>query len=534
MKNHLILLIFFIAGCLPMFSQSTDWAWAKAIPGGTSDRGHDIVTDRWGNVYITGAFGSSLTVSGQTTWVDGYDDVFLIKLDPAGNVIWLRTVGSSGYDEGRGIGVDTLGNVYIAGSLDLENVFIAKYDSSGTQKWQKSPAANGTVRCYDLAVDAVGNSWVTGNYLSNGLTFGSDVLPATNGNGAVFIAKYDSAGNALWGRSADGPSIDKGWALAAGRNGEVYAAGSYTGVSLTFFDSPDTTITTKGAIDMFVVKYDSSGVLQWAQSLGGRGSDQPNGLATDEKGNFYLTGYYQDTLRLDSITLLNVSGSNIFLAKFDSVGKVVWAHNPSGPGLNFGMRVNADKWGRVMLAGYFGSITLRFDSTTTLIKNGSNSTANVDMFVALYDTAGVFHWAKGAGGNGTEYGYGVTSDSTGAVYLTGSCNTLNFSVGSFPISTTGSSDIFIAKVVENTTGLEESVYDNLLKIYPNPGNGRFWLDFPHSARQVVITNALGQVIITQNIFRQTSLEVEISQPGIYAVRIDCGEKAYSRKLVVQP
>jgi hypothetical protein len=99
--------------------QAPDWAWAKSISGPSADAIYGITTDTLGNVYIIGDFGSTINLGTTTLTSAGNQDIFIVKYDPAGNVIWAKSAGGTGIDYGRGITCDKFGNIYVTGSYRL-------------------------------------------------------------------------------------------------------------------------------------------------------------------------------------------------------------------------------------------------------------------------------------------------------------------------------------------------------------------------------------------------------------------------------
>src|SRR6266478_3524366 len=102
-------------------AQSPNWLWAKSAGGTITDVGVGITTDAGGNVYAAGYFISSSIAFGTTTLANvqaGNSDIFLVKYDASGNVLWAKSAGSTGYDSGNGISTDSGGNVYVTGYFD--------------------------------------------------------------------------------------------------------------------------------------------------------------------------------------------------------------------------------------------------------------------------------------------------------------------------------------------------------------------------------------------------------------------------------
>ena len=185
--------------------------WIATLGGTGTDIGTGIAVDSSGNVYVTGYTNSQGA---------GGNDVLIAKYNTSGVIQWQRSLGGTGTDQGQGIAVDSSGNVYVTGYTDSQDaggddVLIAKYNTSGVIQWQRTLGVAGSIdQGRGIAVDSSGNVYVTGYTYSQGAG-GNDVL----------IAKYDNTGALQWQRTLGGTGIDVGTGIVVDSNGDAYAAG---------------------------------------------------------------------------------------------------------------------------------------------------------------------------------------------------------------------------------------------------------------------------------------------------------------------
>ena len=292
----------------PATPPASTFSFTKQVGSVMDDRGNAVSVDSGGNIYVTGSTGGGL--DGNTN--AGASDIFLIKYDSAGNKQWTRQLGSANYDEGKGVAVDTSGNVYITGYTygDLDgntnaggaDIFLVKYDSAGNKQWTRQLGNNRDDKGFGVTVDTSGNIDVCGFY--DGWAGAS---PYTD----IFLVKYDSAGNKQWTRQVSGGehlSPDSANGVTNDNSGYIYVTGQTYGPLLGS--------TFAGDADIFLVKYDSAGIVQWTRQLGSLHGDVGNGVAVGNSGNIYVTGNTQGGL--DGNT--NAGGIDIFLAKYSSIG----------------------------------------------------------------------------------------------------------------------------------------------------------------------------------------------------------------------
>ncbi|HKR03183.1 MAG TPA: T9SS type A sorting domain-containing protein [Bacteroidia bacterium] len=555
MKKRLLLIsILVFVGKGISFSQAPNWAWAHSTGETADDVGNSVATDASGNVFMTGYFNSHTITFGTTTLTNadtaGYSsDVFLVKYDATGNVLWAKSAGSAFSDRAFSVSTDAGGNVFMTGYFSksiifgtdtlinanniaaTHDIFIVKYDASGNELWARS--AGGLSQDYGVSVstDAGGNVFMAGAFESPAITFGTTIL-TTGGFYTIFIVKYDSSGNALWAKSAGGTGITSDGAncVSTDANGNVFMTGSFGSSTITF--GTITLTNGGGGTRIFIVKYDSSGSVLWAKGAGGTWGDTGRSISTDAGGNVFMTGgFYGTSIGFGGIILTSAGGASNFIVKYDSSGSALWAKAPTGTGSEIGFGVSTDASGNVFMTGVFGGSSIVF-GTDTLTNAGLNYE---DIFIVKYDSSGNVLWAKSAGGTNTDYGNSVSTDASGNVFLTGYFASPAITFGTTALTnSSGSFDVFIAKL-GTMTGIEEhNNFLNEINIFPNPATGEFTIYGLQAPAELIMYNIYGREVYHKTVTRKQETCKLVNLPaGIYFVKVFYEEKYYCRKIIIE-
>ena len=492
MISVLLFITVLLTGTLPVQAESLtsllpasgDHLWAKKVGGGGYDSGNGIEVDASGNVYTTGYFNATVDFDPGAGVVNltsaGNVDVFVSKLDKDGNLVWARNMGGTGGDVGNRIAVDSSGNVYTTGvfqgtadfdpgagtenltSAGGRDIFISKLDSAGNFVWAKRMGGTGAIyedHGRDIAVDSNGNVYTTG-YFEGTVDFDPGAGTAnlvSAGDDDVFISKLDANGNFIWAKAMSGWSVEEGHGIALDSNGNIYITGLYY-VTVDFDPGAGTVnLTSTGGPDIFVSKLDGNGNLIWAKSMGSADAtdwaETGTGIAVDPSGQVYTTGRFRSTADFDpgagSATLSSAGSEDIFVSKLDGNGNFVWAKGMGGTGTDFSWGIAVDSSGNAYTTGYFvGSAD--FDpgaGTANLTSSGLE-----DMFISKLDSNGGFVWAKKIGGASYEAGESIAVDAGANVYTTGYfMGTVDFDpgTGTANLTSAGGMDIFFSKLEGN-------------------------------------------------------------------------------------
>ena len=258
-----------------------------------------------------------------------------------------------------------------------------------------------------VAVGRYGQVYVAGAVQGSSASFDTLKL-SPKGSSDAFLATYDHGGGLIWARSAGGPNQDAGLAVAVDSQGNSILAGYYQAGALF----GDLAVTNAGVSDAFIAKYDSAGSILWVRTVGGTGEETANSVAVDADDNCYLTGYFQKAASFGSTSLTNRGGVDLFLAKYDPNGTLLWARSAGGPGEDIAFAVATDPQGGVVVAGYFNG-QAQFESVQ-LVAAGKK-----DLFVAKYDSSGALQWANSAGGLLDDIARSLAVDTEGGVVVAG-------------------------------------------------------------------------------------------------------------------
>ena len=266
------------------------------------------------------------------------------------------------------------------------------------------------------------------------------------------ITSFAQTPSWIWAKREGGASSEYGNSITSDTSGNVIVTGYFTGANIAF---GSTTLTRFGSSgdDIFTVKYNNAGTVQWAKSIGGTSDDISTSVTTDIAGNVYVTGsFLAPTLTVGSTLLANTGGStytnDVLIVKYDPSGAVLWAKNAGGNTIDVGNCVAVDASGYVYVAGRFQSPTMNFGSIQ--LTNAGGQFNPSDIFVGKYTSARNIIWAKRAGGRGDDNAWSVACDATGGVFITGGFYSDTLVFGNDTIyngSTPGFNfnDVFIAK-----------------------------------------------------------------------------------------
>ena len=429
--------------------------WAERGGGSSADRGEGIALDGPGNSYVTGAFSGTAKFGNYPLKCSGADseDIFIVKYDRKGKVLWAKRAGGPNADEGRAIAATRQGAISVTGSFKdtadfdsvtansagREDIFVAQYGSSGRGRWIKSAGGAASDAGLSIATDTSGNSLVTG-FFSGVARFGGDAANPITLTGAgetdIFIAKYDTTGKLLWAKRAGGAAADTGKGLAVDQAGNAYLTGVFAGAAS--FGAK--TLTSSGPADIFIAKYDQAGQLLWIDQAGGSSHDGGAGVAVDAAANCYVTGTMADTVRFDGETMRNSNEGDVFLAKYDSAGALLWSKRAGGPANDHAESVAVDAMGTSYVTGVFSG-TASFGPDTL------KSAAGSDIFLARYDEDGNLLWASQGGEKGMKEAARIAVHKSSRVILTTGRFSGETIFGTKPLTSAGAADVFATAAV---------------------------------------------------------------------------------------
>jgi len=456
-----------------------NYVYAKALGGTGSDFGNGIAVDGSGNVYVTGYFSGTADFdpgAGTANIISaGTQDIFFAKYDASGNYVYAKALGGTGGDYSNDIALDGSGNVYVTGyfngtgdfdpgagtanltSAGNNDLFFAKYDASGNYVYAKAVGGTGYDIGYRIVVDGGGNVYVTG-YFDGTVDFdpgaGTATWTSAGASSDIFFAKYDASGNYVYARGLGGTSTDIGNGIAVDGSGNVYVVGEFQG-TVDFDPGPGTANLVAGisTINAFAASYNTSGNYRYAGLQGNYSSvtlsDIGRSVAVDGSGNVYVVGEFQGTVDFDpgpgTTNLISAGNQDIFFAKYDATGNLVYARAIGGTSTDIGYGIAVDGSGNVYVTGVFIG-TVDFDPGAGTVS--LNSAGNYDIFFSKYDASGNYVYARRLGGTLSDFGYSIAVDGSGNVYVTGVFRgTVDFDPGAGTVSLTsaGNSDIFFAK-----------------------------------------------------------------------------------------
>jgi hypothetical protein len=421
------------------FDKNWNVLWAKSGQGNKVDYGMSCVSDNLGNCYMVGCFYSDNIKFGGYTLTNtnpGFTcDIFIVKYDPSGTVLWAKNAGGTGTDKAIDVGINNAGEIVLAG-------------------WFYSPSI--TIGTFNLTNSGTGTA-------------------------DIFIAKYTSSGSVTWARKAGGTDTDEPTSLSIDGSGNVYLTGWFSSNNIQFGGLG---LVNNGGYyprrDMFITKYNTSGTEQWAKVAGGSNQDGGCNIAVDDGGNYiYVTGSFNsDILKIGSFNLNKSLGYDFFLARFDNNGQVLWAKSSSGKGDEIGCGMAVDNRGYVYVIGGFTSLQMFIGFDTLFNKSTTDTYGKLyaDIFYARYNPDGEEEWAASIGGMKNDVGTSITIEDYYKVSLAGVfVDTIQIGTGGGKLYGKGGTDIFLAEyrfinmagtVSYNTDPITDG-YAKLMRV--NPG-----------------------------------------------------------------
>lgn len=344
------------------------WIKVRSFPIGSSDYMYAFAKDDSDNTYAAGLIGS-----GSTGW-------YVDKYDSDGNKKWENYFSSPNCAP-YGVAADKKGNTYVSGGFSggtrnfggsnalttngSDDIFIAKYDVAGNCMWAKNFGGTGYESARGISLDNAGNIFIIGNY-SAGTTFGSITPPPIGGTIGrnFFILKLDSSANPLWIATATNAGITDGalfWnyaTMGVDSCGNIFVGGHFLNTA-QFGNLPP--ITSAGNRDIFIAKCLNSGSWEWVKRAGGSGTDEGEGFAFDSNNDVYMTGYYQSTATFDNQTVSTTATSNLFIAKYANLtGDLQWVATGDPNVGSYAQNLSVDDQGFVYAIGGMDNKTAQF------------------------------------------------------------------------------------------------------------------------------------------------------------------------------
>ncbi|WP_133162748.1 DUF7948 domain-containing protein [Flavipsychrobacter stenotrophus] len=402
-----------------------------------------------------------------------------LTIDPA--VSWTTYYGGTGNEQAYGCATDASGNVYLSGTLatnatslasggyqityggGTSDAFLIKFRPDGTRAWATYYGGAGNETTPLCAVDNSGNVYMCGGTtttVSASIATSGAFQTAISGTSDLFLAKFDASGVRLWSTYYGASGAEGTPTCCVDASGNVYLSGTTGAVSITnpgnIANNGNQNIPSSGGTgnDVFIAKFNASGVRQWGTYFGGVGNEVigNHSCAVDNSGNVYLCGSTPSTLSIATSGSYQATygggTGDAFLAKFNpsgGPGSLLWCTYFGGLMTESTVNCAMDNSGNVYLAGSTTS-TNNIASSATVAQPTYGGGTSADAFLAKFTTSGTLLWSTYYGGSLADNANACATASDGSVYISGStASTSAVATGGFQNVNAGSTDALIVK-----------------------------------------------------------------------------------------
>jgi hypothetical protein len=392
--------------------------WNKTYGEAASDAGYSVVQTSDGGYAVAGftySFGA------------GDADMWLTKTDANGNMQWQKAYGGANYDFAGSVVQTSDGGYALAGwtysfGAGVADVYLVKANAAGNMQWNQTYGG--------IAYDA-GSSMVQtsdGGYAIVGFTYSFGA-----GGRDAYLVKTDATGNVQWSQTYGGTGYDQGYSLA------LTSDGGYVIVGFT---------ESFGVVgDVYLVKTDAAGNMQWQKTYGGTGTDFGYSVVQTNDGGYVIVGFTYS---------FGAGDADVWLVKADAAGNMQWQRTYGGMGYDQGYSLALTSDGGYAIVGF----TYSFGA------------GDADVWLIETDASGNMQWNKTYGGASYDQGYSVFQMSDGSYTLVG--QTFSFGVGgdAWLIKTTVEEELGLAWT--DSTANTIALYRGRNDIYWNFVRIRIW------------------------------------------------------------
>jgi len=428
-QKKVLPVLFWIMNSTSVMAQAPSVQWAKVYGGNDYDASRSILEKNGGGYIVVGESASYMNqdVSG------GWDstDVWICSLSSGGTLQWETSVGGNRYDRGSSVAKTSDGG-FIVGGTTLSNdgdvsgnngaldYWVVKFDVGGNIQWQKCLGGSKNEYAQSIIQTTDGGYMVAGDSYSNDGNVTGHFGCA--GSSDYWAVKLNSSGTIQWDKSYGGQNYDYCSVVKQTPDGGYIFSGRTES-----FDGQVTGF--KGEYDIWVVKTDASGNLQWQKTYGGAMWDWGQSIALTSDGGYVLGDYVYS---VDGDITVNQGDYDYWIVKINSSGGIQWQKTVGGLVDDFANSIIQTTDGGYVISG--GSTSSNGDITNPL--------GDFDYWVAKVNSSGALLWQKSLGGSDYEISLQVIQTSDGGYAVTGE----SISTDGNCVGNRGNYDFFIVKL----------------------------------------------------------------------------------------
>ena len=442
--SRIFLFVYALFVCLPLSAQSV---WTRRAGGASTDLANSLWVDAAKNVFVTGSISGQAKFHKTEISSRGGGDIYVAKYNPAGVPLWVKTFGGKLDDFANAITGDPEGNLYLTGIFTdtayfegqpLEakgtDLFVLKLNPRGQLQWVKRLETNGTAIAQCIAVTDQGGVYVGGLFSGQYNKKIARQMGQTDG----FVAKLSWQGELSWTKIMGGAGFDEVNMLSTDPWGRVLAAGVFDNAMYV----EDTEIRGYSSKSAFAIRMEATGNVLWSRGLSG--SDAQSQIAdatTDLAGNVYLTGKFSGETQFGDQVMVSKGQTDVFVCSINSKGQFNWASSMGGSEVDDALSIQISPNEKFLLVS---------GSYNKFLENGKKSIqAEYDnqIFMSRWDTRGNLDDLRKEDLNSVFHCAGKKLDAAGNLWLCGSFSEKT-SFGKTNFVSAGEEDLFITALYD--------------------------------------------------------------------------------------